>query len=365
MRIKIHQFLLGGTLLSWSYVGLSLGRSLIKMGHDVEFVSTDGVKEELTPEDIKPFIKNKPTGIYDAQISYTMMKNFPSYLGHGKKNRFGIYNYDASHLPPDMVKYHKFCDYLCPSSNFSASIFEKAKIPKDKIKVIPHGIDVDQFQNNKDKYRLDTDKKIKILWNIASPHLRKNIKNTLRAYGEAFTNKDDVCLVIKVNTKYTQKTSKVDFFDQLKKFKRKYKNYGEILIINDYLPSLIGLYNACDIVLMLSNFEQWGLPASDGLAAGKIVVASNYGGQLHFLNKKNSLLVDGDVVRMPRKYFYWNPQVKHGEMFDPSIEDSVEKLRQAAFNYDEILDKLKPHMEETVNEFTWDNAAKKLMDLVE
>jgi len=169
-------------------------------------------------------------------------------------------------------------------------------------------------------------------------------------------------LVIKVNTKYTQKTS-LNFNSILNKFKRKYKNHAEILILNKYLPSLVELYNACDIVIMLSNFEQWGLPASDALAAGKLVVASNYGGQLHFLNDKNSLLVNGDVVRMPRKYFYWDPQVTNGEMFEPDVEDGIRKLRQAVNDYDQLIDKFTPNMQETVQRFTWENVAKQIESL--
>lgn len=360
MRIKIQQFLFGGQLLSWAYVGQSIGRSLIKLGHDVEFVSTDGLNQELIPQDLVPFIKDKPTGSYDAQISYTMMKNFPGYLRHGNSNRIGIYNYDASYLPPEMVKYHCFCDYVCPSSNFSGQIIRNAKIPEEKIRVVPHGIDLDLFDNNKEKLELNTNKKIKILWNIATPHRRKNIKKTLRAYGKAFCKSDDVCLIAKVNSKYTQKGgySAVDFNEELNRFKRKYRNHADIIVLNNYLPSLIELYNACDILLMLSNFECWGLPASDGLAAGKLVVASNYGGQLHFLNDKNSLLVDGKVVRMPRKYFYWDAQVTHGEMFEPSIDDAVDKLKQAVSNYDDLIAKLGLEARKTVEQLTWDNVIK-------
>ena len=363
MRVKIQQMLFGGRLLSWSYVGQSIGRALIKLGHSVDFLSTDGIKDELVPDDLRPFIINSVNKSYDAQISYTMMKNFRSYLKDGNKNRFGIYNYDASCLPPDMVKHHRFCDYVCPSSNFSSSIFKKAKIPEDKIRIIPHGIDLDLFNKNKNKLSLRTDKNIKILWNIATPHLRKNIKNTLKIYGEAFVKDDDVCLVIKINTKYTQEGGKINFYDILSGFKRKYKNHAQILILNRYLPSLIELYNACDIILMLSNFEQWGLPASDGLAANKLVVASNYGGQLHFLNNQNSLLVNGSVVRMPRKYFYWSPQVTHGEMFEPDVQDGIQKLRQAIGDYDRLMDKFRPNMQETVRRFTWDNVAKKIEEL--
>src|SRR5271157_2893132 len=87
MRIKIQQFLFG-KCHSWSLVGQNLGRSLIKLGHTVEFVSTDGFVERYCPQDLKPFVKEVPTGIYDCQISYTAPHNWPKYLANGTKNKF-------------------------------------------------------------------------------------------------------------------------------------------------------------------------------------------------------------------------------------------------------------------------------------
>jgi hypothetical protein len=75
MRIKIQQFLFG-KVHSWSLVGQNIGRSLIKLGHNVEFISTDGIVDEYIPTDIKPFVKTDPSGIYDCQISYTAPTNW-------------------------------------------------------------------------------------------------------------------------------------------------------------------------------------------------------------------------------------------------------------------------------------------------
>ena len=98
MRIKIQQFLFG-KLHSWSFVGQNIGRSLLKMGHDVDFVSTDGIKQEFTPKDLSKHIKDSPSGVYDCQISYTAPHNWPNYLSNGSKNRFAIWNYEYNNKP--------------------------------------------------------------------------------------------------------------------------------------------------------------------------------------------------------------------------------------------------------------------------
>jgi len=366
MRIKIQQFLFGGTLWSWSVVGQELGRSFLKLGHDVEFISTDGVKPEYVPADLLPYIKQKPEGSYFLQCSYTAIHNFPHYLAHGKKNRFGIWNYDATVPPKEMIRFHTFCDKFCPSSDFSGEIFAENGIPKEKIHVIPHGINLEEFQT-KEVYKLKTNKKRKILLNIATPHLRKNIKNTLKAYGEAFSKYDDVCLVIKISSKSKGENDKiftVDFFDILRDFRKAYPDAAEIEMVRGFIPSLASLYNACDIVFMMSNIEMWHLPSLEALACNKLVIASDWGGQTHFLNKDNSFQIKGDIVRMPREYQYWQPS-PYAKMISPRIDDAANKLCDAVENYDTWMEKLGPEIKKTAEKFTWDNAAKMLLDLAE
>lgn len=363
MKIKIQQFL-GGDLFSWAIVGQSIGRALINKGHEVDFIPTDkGEVKKYFPKDLHNFLIKTPKK-YDMQISYTAMHNFPHYLSAGNKNRFGIWNFDGTIVPPEMIKFCNFCDKLCPSSNFSKEVFLKAGIAEEKLVTIPHGINLEDY-NNKNKLPLKTNKSCKILLNIASPHKRKNLKKTLEAFGKAFSQKDDVCLVIKANLKKDKKQSSffVDLPSVLKKFKSKYKNHAEIEIIQGFVPSLIELYNSCDIIFMMSHFEQFWMPGLEGMAAGKMVVAARYGGQTHYLNDKNSLLIEGKVVRMPKDFQYWTPSPK-AEMFEPSIDDAVDKLRYAVSNYQQLQDKFAPESKKTVRELTWNNVGQMFLDLV-
>ena len=73
-------------------------------------------------------------------------------------------------------------------------------IPESAIKVIPHGIDVADYQKTS-TISLSTKKKFRLLANIAQNHRRKNIPGLLEAYGKAFTDKDDVCLILKAKDK--------------------------------------------------------------------------------------------------------------------------------------------------------------------
>jgi glycosyltransferase involved in cell wall biosynthesis len=201
MKVKIQQFLFGKNH-SWSIVGKSIGRELLKIGHDVDFVSTDGVKDQFVPDCIRPHIRPAPVGTYDLQLSYTAMKNFQPYLTNGSKNRFGIYNYDGSVLPPHWAKCYNHTDKILPSSEYAKQVFIDAKVPESHLIVVPHGIDIGDFDIPEEKiYKLKTKKTVKILNVCGQVHRRKNLAGILEAYGKAFTKDDDVCLVLKVADK--------------------------------------------------------------------------------------------------------------------------------------------------------------------
>src|SRR5271154_5238289 len=215
--MKICWFGFLGKNHSWSIVAQNLSREFVRMGHQVDLFSTNGI--EHFPEDLKPNLKgfmvenvaltpetflqeigSKLESQYDMQMSYTALRNFCNYMIRGDKNRFGIWNYETTVLPTAFAKYYKCVDKVLPSSEFSKKIFVANGMPADKQVVVPHGIYLERFQNL-GKYPLKTTKKYKILCNIAQPHLRKNIPGLLRAFGKAFTKADDVCLVFKVSRK--------------------------------------------------------------------------------------------------------------------------------------------------------------------
>src|SRR5579885_342808 len=268
---------------SWSIVAQNISRELVKKGHDVHLFSTNGTQH--FPEDLKPNLKgyieenfpitadnfdelitSKLDKEYDMQLSYTALKNFCQYFIRGDKNRFGIWNYETTVLPTAFAKYYRCVDLVLPSSNFSKKIFTDNGMPADHQAMIPHGIHLDRF-SNLGKYPLKTQKKYKILCNIAQPHLRKNIPNLLKAYGKAFTKADDVCLVLKVSRKSANNSNAafdVNFNEIYNDWNAKFKNHGEIEIIDKFIVDIETLYNACDVVWTMANTECFWMPGLEG-----------------------------------------------------------------------------------------------------
>jgi len=376
--MKVCWFGFLGKNHSWSIVAQNLSREFIRMGHDVDLFSTNGLthfpedlksnlrgcvteNDTITPDNFVEMVASKLDKQYDMQLSYTALRNFCNYFIRGEKNRFGIWNYETTVLPTAFAKYYKCVDKVLPSSQFSKKIFTDNGMPADHQVVVPHGIYLERFQNL-GKYPLKTQKKYKILCNIAQPHLRKNLPGLLRSYGKAFTKKDDVCLVLKVARKSPQPGFDVNVGDLLHRWNEEFKNHGEIEIVDKFIVDIETLYNSCDIVLTMANAECFWMPGLEGFAANKIVIAPRYGGQLDYMNDENSILIDGKEIRADYKMQYWEPS-PYAKCFDPDTTQCAEKLRDVVKNYDDYLAKFSPKMQELLPEYTWTKAAEKIIAL--
>jgi glycosyltransferase involved in cell wall biosynthesis len=368
MKILVRQFLSKNH--SWAIVGQNIARALIKLGHDIHLFSTNGL--QYFPQDLKPnligyteenqqqIIGRIPDTKYDCQISYTAMKNFPHYLSNGNSNRFGIWVYEWGYLPQGFAKHYKSTDYILAPSQFGKECFINSKVPEEKIKVIPHGIDLKQFEN-KNKYQLKTKKRVKILVNVGQSHIRKNIKGMFQAYHMAFTKNDDVCLVAKISKNEMKNPFDIDPIKTYNMVKTGYKNPPEVELITEYIPSIVELYNACDAVYSLSYSEGFGMTMTEAIGANKINICCRYGGQLDFLNDNNSILIDGKITKASLQEQYWGADPRNTH-FDADLKDAANKLRFVYENLGALNNKILPTYDLT--NYTWDSVGKKIMELV-
>lgn len=379
--MKICWFGFLGRNHSWSIVAQNISRELIKKGHHVDLFSTNGTTH--FPEDLKSNLKgyfdegvpvtennfnelvaSKLEKTYDMQLSYTALRNFCQYFIRGDKNRFGIWNYETTVLPTAFAKHATCVDKVLPSSNFSKKIFTDNGMPEDHQVVVPHGIHLDRFANL-GKYPLNTQKKYKILCNIAQPHLRKNIPNLLKAFGKAFTKSDDVCLVLKVSRKSANNATSsfdVNFNEIYNNWNKSFPNHAEVEIIDKFIVDIEALYNSCDIVWTMANTECFWMPGLEGFAANKVVVAPRYGGQLDYMNDDNSILIDGKMIRADLRMQYWEPS-PYAAVFDPDVNQAAAKLKDLVANYNDYLKKFSPKMQELLPEYTWSKVADKIVEL--
>lgn len=370
----IRSFSWGTANLSWSVVIEELLHSADKMGHDVCFISTNGTRGMKYWNEERSLEQNllqreiiRSNRCFDLDLTYTVPQNFPERFLSTSKCRMAIYNYESSIMPESWTKYYPFVDYVLPSSEYVADMFISNGCPKEKIKIVPHGIDQDLFNINVKPAKIQSDKSFKFLC-VAEPHYRKQLDKLLHLYAKTFTSTDDVCLVLKTKifddvTIKERKGFEMDLRPVLRDLRNRYgAKLPEIKIVSGRLDNIASLYTACNAFVLMTASEGWGMPYLEALACGIPVIAPRHGGQLAFLNDDNAILTKCGTRRALLQEQYWlaHPKATVG---NPDEQDFSDQMINMYKNYDAVKTKLLPSMLETASKLTWDNAMNQITTL--
>jgi len=347
-----------GTTHSWAVTMRALLAEFYKLDNKIFAKSING--DSFFSE--KKNYSSKEIASPDIDISYTLPRNFKYRFKQNSSLKLAIYNYETSIMPSVWSDAINHVDFALPSSNFSKQVFVDSGWPEEKCIVIPHGINLKDF-SDKSKVQLGTSKKFKFL-NVSIPHYRKNIGLLLDAYYSAFTSKDDVCLVLKTKLDKPKNYFEIDLKKEILRIQKKHfgKDLPQVEIVQKKFDSIIPLYNSCDCLVSSTSAEGFGLPLLEGLAAGMLVVAPRATGHTDFLSDKNSILYESKEILAPKEYQYWRSS-PGATTFMPDKSALSESMFYAYKNHKSLLKKFSKETSFILNEFTWENAAKKILEI--
>lgn len=165
------------------------------------------------------------------------------------------------------------------------------------IKIFPHSCDTVRFDNKPEPLDIPALKDKCVFYVVGEMTRRKNIIAVLRAFYSAFSLRDDVAIVIKTNvpgkspdeaTCVLRKT-----IEDIKKSMHIYAErpyYPTTLCITDFLPDaqLDQLHATCDVFVLASHGEAWGIPAHDAMGFGNPAILSNWGAFPELMHSEGS-----------------------------------------------------------------------------
>jgi len=208
---------------------------------------------------------------------------------------------------PDLhiIKRVKICTVLNPP--LKQELIRKG-VEEEKIKVIPNGINVNEFGNFdeeelikiKEKYSIDRDKIVIMFAGTITP--RKGVMCLLKAM-EMIINSgcNNVFLALAGATNLDRK-----YFEEVYNFTRKkIKDYVKFLGIIPY-EDLKVLYSACDIFVLPSFREGDPIALKEALASGKPLIGSNVSGiPMQIRDGWNGFLIEpGNEKQLAEKLKY-------------------------------------------------------------
>ncbi len=218
----------------------------------------------------------------------------------------------------------------------------KGKYPKKKVVYIPNGVDIEKFSSgNGAKFRKKhlISNNDKILLCVSGFYSQKNQLLLVDAFKKVIQDNPDIKLVM-IGVIYD-----MQYYEEIQK-KISYNNLDDSVILLANIEfddnALINAYSACDLFVLPSKYETFGIVVLEAWSAKKPIICAKVGGLISFV-KDN----------------------ENGCFFDEnSADDLSDKIKKVIKNK-ELSKNLSQNAFKSVENFSWQKITKKLIELYE
>ena len=240
------------------------------------------------------------------------------------KNRriIGYWFWELPNVPPNWRTGVRFVHDIWTLSRFTAAALEPLK--PGGVRVVPPPLaDAPPIAAHADRaaFGLPDEAVITLVsFNLASSFARKNPLAAIAAFREAFGNRPDRILVLKIGHPNHAPAD----FERL----RQAAQAPNIRIETRSFPTADShaLTACCDIVLSLHRSEGFGLVPAEAMFLGKPVIATAWSGNMDFMDTDTAALVGYRLIPVQDDRMVYRDSV----WADPDIGEAAEHLRRLA-----------------------------------
>jgi len=257
----------------------------------------------------------------------------------------------SEHTKQAIIKTY-FKDQKTNENNYPYQMGKDESKFVNKIKIVPHGVDLNTFKPNSqphDKFTFICNKG----WRGHNWD-RGGVQFLLKAYCEEFTREENVQLILKLNPQYLPPG--FDFGKALEQMKL--KNKPIIQVNSSILPynMLPSIYSLADVYVCAQMADAFNIPGLEAMACGLPTIQTNYGGQTDYVttgSKGNGWLIDYKLVSVQQDIMY-----EECKWAKPNI-DKLRKIMRFCFENPEVVKQRSKQSLEDAKKWTWTNSAKK------
>jgi len=228
-------------------------------------------------------LEQKTTDDVDVVVQHVLPHQFEYKAG---VRNIGMFDWETTHF--GRSNWGHCCNLMdeiwVPSTQNAQAVKDSnVSVP---VKIFPCACDTTRFDNPPTPLEIKKLKNKCVFYVIGEMTRRKNLVGVLRAFYTAFTLRDDVALVIKTSVPGKSPDEATELLrstiDDVKKSLHTYVRhpyYPPVVCITDFLPDqkLDQLHVACDVFVLASHGEAWGIPAHDAMGFCNPVILSNWG----------------------------------------------------------------------------------------
>lgn len=303
----------------------------------------------------------KPGKENDINIIITTPHMWKLFLGTGMNYCYCIW--EGSKIPKSYVEEMfnpKVNLIFVPSEHTRTAIrntiteYNNFKEVLDKVRIIPHGIDLSIFKKQdikKDKFTFICNKG----WRGTSWD-RGGVQYLLKAFNEEFTKEDNVKLIVRLNPAYINPQILQQSIQQL----NLQPNKADIQVILETIPyeKLVDVYNQGDVYICPTRSEAFDLGSAEAMACGLPIIATAYGGQIDHMDTGCARFVTYSLEDVKEDLMY--------EGIQWATIDINDLKKQMRWFYEHQHDSkvMGKNAESYIKSFTWDNSAKLIIDSI-
>lgn len=334
---------------------------------NVNPISFESISPDLGEDGkiIKSLINN---GVdYNVNLTHTTPEFWSKYKLNGVTN-IGYTIWETTKLHPSWPKYiNDNVDKVLVGCSWNEEVFKECGVTIP-IGVVPHGINMKEFENVKPFHVEGVDKDQFMFYSIFQWVERKHPLSMIKAYWYAFTGNDNVALVLKTYRSDYSDAEKDAIRNTIIRLKRitPMDHYPKIVFIPDMLSEdeISGLHSRGDCYVSLDRGEGFGLsPFASGASKNPIII-TGFGGATEYAKEDNSYLVNYSltpVFGMP-----WSPWYKGDQLWaEPDVVDGANKMKYVYENFEEAKEKgLRLH-NYIADNFSWKCISDKIIKEIE
>jgi len=262
------------------------------------------------------------------------------------------------------------CDIIMTASTFCKEMMEKSGIKEEKIHIVPHCHDVGIWNNKVKPLNIDNLKDFNFLF-AGDFTPRKNGDLLIENFIKTFEGKTDVSLTIKGYFNSFDINDQKKLLNTIRKIvegtgipahrRPKIYFYGEP-VLESLMPRFMASF---DCLISPHRAEGWGLFLSQMQFLGKPVISTNYSGNLDFMDKESSYLIDIDGYEpVSKEMIEINPNFKGQEWPIIDVDSLCYLMDYVYINQDEALKKGEKARKKMVKRFSYKPVSNAIIDVL-
>ena len=202
---------------------------------------------------------------------------------------------------------------------------------------------------------------------------RKDIGRMLKVFYEAFANKEkQPALILKSNGANYSILDREECLRRLDNIKSSFPkdwNLPNVYLLHGDLTNeeMNYLYNHPKVKAMVSftHGEGFGRPLLEATMVGLPVIASNWSGQVDFLDVEQSLLLGGTLSKVPKSAVWKDIIIEESKWFTVNEQDAYKALLYGFEHSDEMKRRSQTLMNKNRKDFTHKNMSDLLNKIIE